>query len=212
MEKQTKYEWKKSEKEIYPTRMKPIISQLPAQTFITISGAGNPNEKAFGEKVSGLYTLAYTIKMAPKKGIVFPGAFDYAVYPLEGFWSLKDPLLDSPLDKSKLTYKIMLKQPEFVTPEVFEEALKLSQKKLSTALQNQLHLETIEEGIVGQILHKGSFDSEPESFEKLANFLEGQGYQRTSKEHKEIYLNDFNKTAVENLKTILRVSIEKTSS
>lgn len=209
MEKKQKYEWKKVEKEIYPTGKKPIISQLPAQTFITIEGEGNPNEPAFGEKVSALYSLAYAIKMAPKKGIHFPDAFDYAVYPLEGFWSLKDPIEDSPLDKSKLVYKIMLKQPNFVTPEVFAEALKLSEKKVSTLLLNQLQLETVEEGLVGQILHKGSFESEPESFGKLAEYLKENGYQRISKDHKEIYLNDFNRTAVENLKTILRVRIEK---
>lgn len=209
MEKKQKHEWKKAEKEIYPTRKKPMISKIPSQTFITIEGEGNPNEAVFGEKVSALFTLAYTIKMAPKKEIYFPGAFDYAVYPLEGFWSLKDINKEGELDKSNLIYKIMLKQPSFVTPEVFSEALKMSEKKVSLDLRNQLKLEEIEEGLVGQILHVGSFDSESDSFKRLEEFLEQEGYQRTSKNHKEIYLNDFNKTAVENLKTILRVEIER---
>lgn len=209
MEKKAKYEWRKVEKNIYPTGKKPAIIQLPAQKFITITGEGDPNEAAFGEKVSALYALAYTIRMAPKKEIHFPGAFEYTVYPLEGFWSLKNPVENQPLDKSKLTYKIMLKQPDFVTAGVFETALTLCEKKIPMTLRNQLRLETIEEGVVGQILHTGSFESEPESFEKLVDFLKREGYQRTSKNHKEIYLNDFNKTAVANLKTILRVTIEK---
>lgn len=207
MKKQQKYDWRKQEKEIYPSGKKLSILNLGPQRFITISGTGNPNEEEFSKKVGALYALSYTIKMAPKKNGHFPGAFDYSVYPLEGFWTLRDPKKGH-TDKANLAYKIMLKQPEFVTVAVFNEALKMAEKKVEIELQNKLQLEEISEGLIAQLVHQGSFDSEPETFEKMEKLIHEEGYQRVGKEHKEIYLKDFNKTAVENLKTILRIRIE----
>jgi len=65
---------------------------------------------------------------------------------------------------------------------------------------------------VAQILHIGSYDDEPETFEKLALFIKEKGYRRTSKEHKEIYMSDPRRTAPEKLKTILRVTVEQDKS
>ena len=52
-------------------------------------------------------------------------------------------------------------------------------------------------------------DDEPASFAKLTDFIETSGYQRTSMDHKEIYISDFRKVAEAKRKTILRVGIEK---
>lgn len=204
-----KYEWRKEEKSIYPSGKKPSIVTLPTQTFITISGQGNPNTEAFGEHIAALYAMSYTIKMAPKKDIHFPGAFDYTVYPLEGFWTLPDGYNKAEVDKDQLIYKIMLKQPDFVTQAVFDQAFEMAKSKIPVDLQSELRLETIDESEVGMILHVGSFDNEPESFAKLAEFLAAEGYERTSKAHKEIYLSDFRRVAEEKRKTILRVTIKK---
>lgn len=206
MEKQQKYDWRKQEKEIYPARKKLSILRLPKQRFITISGIGNFNDEDFGQRVSALYALSYIIKMAPRKEIHFADAFDYGVYPLEEIWSLVD-VEKGVKDKSNFAYKIMLKQPDFITAAVFKEALKIAEKKIDSPLIDELILEDLEEGLVAQLVHVGSFDKEQETFEKLTQLLKEQGYYRTEKEHKEIYLKDFNKTAPENMKTILRVNI-----
>ncbi len=44
-----KYEWKKSEKEIYNVKTKPIIVNIPKANFICIDGVGNPNSLQFQE-------------------------------------------------------------------------------------------------------------------------------------------------------------------
>lgn len=209
-----KYEYKKEEKMIYPTGKKHVITKLPPQRFITIEGKGNPNEEEFSAKIQPLYQLSYAIKMAPKKGIDYPGSFDYAIYPLEGFWGGAEPKEGEALDKSALEYKIMLKQPGFVTEEVFSDALSRIREKIAPHLIEQLKFETIEEGLVAQMVHRGSFDDEPETFAKLDAIIEENGFRRKTfihqeYVHKEVYLNDFRKTAVENLKTILRVAVEK---
>ncbi len=204
-----KYTWRTAEKTIYPIKKAPSIATLPTQTFITISGSGNPNSDAFGRKIAALYAVSYAIRMAHKKGIHFPGAFEYTVYPLEGFWTLPENYHSNELNKNQLVYQIMIKQPNFITPAVFDQALNLAKPKIDSELFSQLSLETKQEKTVGMILHVGSFDDEPASFAKLAQFLDEQGYKRTSKAHKEIYLSDFRKVIEDKRKTILRVSITK---
>ncbi|KRL60852.1 GyrI-like domain-containing protein [Latilactobacillus fuchuensis] len=204
-----KANWRQTEKEIYPLKKAPSITTLPSQSFITISGQGNPNGPEFAQKITALYPIAYKIRMAPKKGIEFSGAFDYTVYPLEGFWSLASGHRDGPLDKDYLQYKIMIKQPSFVDESVFNRAVELAHDKVAPELLAQVKFETFDEGDVAMIMHIGSFDDEPASFAKLETFIDASGYQRTLKEHKEIYISDFRRVPEAKRKTILRVSVEK---
>lgn len=122
-----KYEWRKQDKNIYLPKAKPEIIDLEPMTYITIQGKGNPNHPLFSELVTALYATSYAIKMMPKKGDIPEGYYDYTVFPLEGFWSLEPGSLA--FDKEKLTYKIMLRQPDFITPELFEMAKEKAAKK-----------------------------------------------------------------------------------
>ena len=65
-------------------------------------------------------------------------------------------------------------------------------------------------------MHKGSYDEEVTSVQKMNEFIEEQGYVNDLKEdslryHHEIYLSDPRKTKVENLKTVIRHPIKKKS-
>lgn len=40
------------------------------------------------------------------------------------------------------------------------------------------------------MVHIGPYDDESATFEKLADFLQKEDYERASKEHKEIYMSD----------------------
>ncbi|WP_099221454.1 GyrI-like domain-containing protein [Listeria costaricensis] len=203
-----KYEWRKQEKNLYLPSQQPVFLEVPTLKYLTIKGEGDPNGEAFTEKTGALYALSYAIRMMPKKGLTPPGYFEYTVYPLEGEWSTKQRD-EKPLDKSQFTYTIMIRQPDFVTSAVFEEAKRLAAKKVEPALLEAVKLEERTEGAVIQILHVGSYDSEPASFEKMADFAEREGYVRLSKDHKEIYLSDPRKTALDKLKTVLRVQVKE---
>ncbi|GKT02693.1 GyrI-like domain-containing protein [Furfurilactobacillus entadae] len=207
-----KHEWRKDERMLYPTMKHPSITTVPAQTMITISGQGNPNSPEFAERVGALFAISYAIKMASKKGIDFPDAIDYTVYPLEGYWTMPDDFTGGPIDKEQLVYTIMIKQPVFVTSAVFEQARQLVKDKVPETLLEQLQLTTTTEGLVGMILHVGSFDTEVEDFDRLDYFLKNEGYVRTEYAHKEIYLSDFRRVEEAKRKTLLRVKIAKRES
>src|SRR5690554_6941398 len=103
------------------TKRRTYYSRYKKANFICIDGKGNPNNEDFQKRIEVLYTLSYAIRMSPRKGINIPGYFEYTVYPLEGFWDLTEKGRKSEvLLKDELVYAIMIKQPSFVTKEVFD--------------------------------------------------------------------------------------------
>ena len=202
-----KYEWKKTEKNIYGVKQIPKIADIPAQNFIMIKGSGNPNMEDFSNRVSVLYSLAYSIKMLFKKTIKDEDSekiTDFTVYPLEGIWEEWE---GEKADKSKLRYTIMIKQPDFITRDIFEKALEEVKKKKPNNLYDEIVFEVLKEGRVIQVLHIGSYDDEPESFEKIEKLSSKMGLSRIGNSHKEIYLSNKNRTAKDKQKTVLRYSV-----
>ena len=201
-----KYEWKKNEKNLYGVKQKPQLIEIPSAYYIMIKGEGNPNGSDFSNRVSALYSLAYGIKMLfknmEKEELEYS---DFTVFPLEGIWEKSD---DEEFDKNKLKYTIMIKQPYFITKEIFELAFEKVKKKKPNELYDEVSFDCIESKKAIQILHIGSFDTEIESFEKLDNFANEMNLERSEKLHTEIYLNNKNRTAEDKLKTILRYNVK----
>ena len=201
-----KYEWKKNEKNLYGVKQKPQLIEIPSAYYIMIKGEGNPNESDFSNRVSALYSLAYGIKMLfknmEKEELEYS---DFTVFPLEGIWEKSD---DEEFDKNKLKYTTMIKQPYFITKEIFDLAFEKVKKKKPNELYDEVSFDCIESKKAIQILHIGSFDTEIESFEKLDNFANEINLERSEKLHTEIYLNNKNRTAEDKLKTILRYTVK----
>jgi hypothetical protein len=112
-----KHEWRKKEKGLYLPKKVPVQIQVPEFHFFTIKGKGNPNDDFFPEYIGVLYSLAYAVKMSPKKGLAPEGYFDYTVYPLEGVWDISAEAKNSAtggFTKDDLVFKLMIRQPDFV--------------------------------------------------------------------------------------------------
>jgi len=150
--------------------------------------------------------------MGPKKAFVSKSYFDYAVYPLEGIWDLNDEAKKSAngtFDKNDLTYKLMIRQPDFVSAEFATKIIEQVKKSKPHPLLNEICFEEIDDGLCIQMLHTGSYDSEPASFEQMMEFATKNNCIRTTRTHREIYLSDARKVAAEKLKTVLRINVEK---
>lgn len=205
-----KHEWRKKEKELYLPKTKPEVIDIPEFNFLTISGEGNPNSEFFSEYIGALYAVSYPIKMTLKKRPKPDGYSDYTVYPLEGVWDINEEAkktFNGTINKDDLVFKLMIRQPGYVSEDFAKEMIESARRKKPNELIKEVKFERITEGKCVQMMHIGSYDNEPESFEIMEAFAETQNLKRISRVHREIYLSDFRKVAEEKLKTILRFRV-----
>ena len=184
-----KYEWRKEAKALYQVKARPTILQIPGQTYIVIDGKGDPNQEDFSERVGVLYALAYAIKMKYKKAPLDQVYTDFTVFPLEGVWKKEK---EGELVKSELSYSIMIGQPDYITRELFEEALNEVKIKKPNLLYEAIRFEKIEEGLSLAMLHVGTFDTENKTFADMEDFCQLHNLKRITEFHREINLNIFN--------------------
>jgi hypothetical protein len=209
-EKMESTDYKKIYKELYAPKTVPAVLQVPPIRFVMAQGKGDPNEEAFSQLTAALYSFSYAVKMSYKSGRVPEGYYGYTVFPLEGVWDLIDPAKGSG-DKSNYRYTLMIRQPDFLTDDLFQRFLQETRQKKPNIMLERLYPGIVEEGLCCQMLHLGPYDDEPASFEKMESFCLQSGYQRLSPVHREIYLSDPRRTGPAKLKTILRFQIAPTA-
>ena len=209
-----KIDYKKTEKHLYLPKA-PAIVQVPEMAFFAVDGAGDPNTSpAYQQAMEILYGLSFTVKMSRMSGEEPAGYFDYVVPPLEGLWWTDDPGFDGkpPADKNDFRWTSLIRQPDFVTEDIFGWALeRLAKKKPELDLSKARFLRW-EEGLCAHLLHIGPYDEEPASIDKLSAFTETEGYSvdfSETRRHHEIYLGDPRRTAPEKLKTVIRHPVKK---
>ncbi len=211
------FDFKKEFKELYMPKSQPSIVDVPEMVFIMVDGQGDPNtSSAYQQAVEILYGLSYSIKMSKKSETPPSGYFDFVVPPLEGLWSVADAAFTGGVieDKRKFRWTSMIRQPEFVTQDVFDAAKKTLAKKKPHLDVSRARLERLREGLCAQIMHIGPFDDEPRSMAKLQTFIADAGYREdmaAQRRHHEIYLSDPRKTDPDKLKTVIRHPIVETS-
>jgi hypothetical protein len=200
-------DFKKTQKELYQPKTAPSIIDVPEMTFIAVDGSGNPNtSEEYAAAIELLYGFSWTIKMSNKS------VLEYIVFPLEGLWWLNDGSEAWYSDKSKYCWTSMIRQPDFVTADVFESAKSALPKKKPELDLSKARLITFAEGLCAQAMHIGTYDNEPRTNAEINQFMTDSGYVSDIgdvRRHHEIYLNDPRKTAPEKLKTILRHPIRK---
>lgn len=199
-----KEDYKKTHKILYKPNSKSFsIVDVPPMLFLMIDGKGDPNTaKEYQDALQALYPLAYKIKFKSKLDL----GMDYIVPPLEGLWWADDMSDFSSRKKENWQWRMMIMQPDWITPEFVEAGRAEIAKKASKSLP-KVRLEMFDEGTSVQILHIGPYDAEGPVLDKLHNqWLPDNGYKETGLHH-EIYLNDPRKVAAGQLKTILRQPI-----
>ena len=163
------FDFKKEYKEFYMPKRIPQIVEVPRMNYIAGRGTGDPNKKdgAYQQAVGILYALAYTIKMSYRSNYKIKGFFEYVVPPLEGFWQQGS---EGCSGKSGFRWISVIRLPDFVSQEDFQWAAAEAarKKKLNCSPAEFL---TVEEGLCVQIMHIGSYDSEPESIALMDAFL-----------------------------------------
>ena len=203
-----KVDYKKDFKHLYLPKTSPEVIEVPSMSFLMINGLGDPNGEDFAKATEALYSLSYAVRMSYKKDVVPVGYYEYTVFPLEGVWDLLDYSKPA-TKKSNLKYTIMIRQPDFLTQELFNLFLEQTKKKKPNPFLDNVRFEDMEDGLCCQMMHLGSYDDEPESFARMEKFCLERGYDRASKLHREIYLSDPRKSEPSKQKTVLRFSVKQ---
>lgn len=203
-----KLDLRKQYKYLYsPSAKKIEVVDVPPLSFAMVDGAvptgvGPGDSPDFQEAVAALYGISYTLKFMIKKRADSP--IDYPVMWLEGLWMTDSGSYHYDMTtREAMTFTAMIMQPEFITPELFEEARAQLQKKKPGPGPARVRLETFHEGPALQVMHIGPYATEPETVARLRAFAAEQGFQSHGRHH-EIYLSDPLKSAPEKMKTILR--------
>lgn len=196
----TKLDLTKEYKTYYTAKTTPEIVEIEEGKFLTIEGKGAPGSDEFQSKVSALYSLAYGVKMMMKKE-----GKDFAVAKLEGLWWVDSDKPYTEVPREEWRWKLLLRQPDFVTSEIVEKARQEVLKKKKLELANEVKFEKMKEGKCVQILHIGPYATEPESIAKMKKLMEEKNLAPNGLHH-EIYLVMAypRNVAEEKLKTILR--------
>jgi hypothetical protein len=97
--------------------------------------------------------------------------------------------------------------PNFVTTEIHSKAVEEVFIKKKLPLAKDVQLETFYEGKAVQMLHLGSYATEPITLKKMDEFIQEKEFTKTGKHH-EIYLSNPNKTKSDKLQTILRQPVK----
>ena len=106
----------------------------------------------------------------------------------------------------------MIRQPEFVTEAVFDSAKAALKKKKPDLDLSKARLVKFDEGLCVQIMHRGAYDDEPASIEKMQKFARENGYIEDfsdTRRHHEIYLSDPRRCAPERLRTVIRIPVKR---
>ncbi len=200
-----KLDLRKELKQYYKVKKRPEIIDVPPGNFLTIVGRGEPGGEAYATALQGLYGLSYTLKFKSKAE-----GRDFTVMTLEGLWWWDDPNvfdLEGAPPQEEWNWKYMIRQPDFITPEMVDEVRPEVRKKRGPAVDDVV-LETFHEGLSAQIMHLGPYSEEGPTIRRLHEFILESGYRMRGIHH-EIYMSDPRRSKPENIKTIIRQPIDR---
>lgn len=198
-----KTDFKKQLGQFYAAKVdQPVVVQVPKLNFIMIDGKGDPNtSQEYIDAIQTLYPVAYTIKFTSK----LQNGEDFGVMPLEGLWWTENMAEFSTLDKSNWLWTAMIMQPDVVTADIYDQAVRQVRDKKNPKSLDRLRFASYDEGRAAQVMFIGQYSDEGPTIENLHKFIGEQGGTLGgAKHHHEIYLSDPRRADPSKLQTIIR--------
>ena len=194
-----KPEFKDDLKSIYGiSERKPYFVNVPAMGYLAFDGEGHPSGEDFQTACEALFTLSYLIKFDIARKTL---GIDYKVSPMEATW-----FLDKNGAKTKFTWTMMIRQPDFVTEDTLAIAASLAKAKKKLIASERVRFSRVEFGKCVQCVHRGDYNEMNSTLAKMQAFADENGFDSDKYTH-DIYLNDSRKTKTENLRAIMRLKI-----
>ena len=206
-----KHEWKRHEREIYRGYRKPRLVTISRQSFVMLPSMAIPESEAFAQQLSVLFSVAYRIKMQFKALCCNDGqqrtryAFeDFTMYPLEVVWQ--------PPPEERLAgdtpHSLMIRQPDWITRDMFEAACETVKKKSPHPLLNDIVFDAIDGGKCVQALRNFSTQTTANILAEMDIFTASVGLKRKNQCFREIHLWDMRKKNPKKPHSILHYWVE----
>jgi hypothetical protein len=206
-----KLDLKKLEKRLYsPSTLKVSLVDVPKMNYLMIDGKGDPNTSTeYQDAMETLFPVSFKVKFISKK----EKNQDYVVMPMEGLWWVPEMEDFSIEDKSSWNWTAMIRQPDFITQSMIDQAISEVKQKKNPPSLAKIRFESLLEGLSAQIMHIGPYSEEGPTVEKLHSCIREKGFYFNGvlpgQKHHEIYLSDMRRTKPERLKTIIRQPVNE---
>lgn len=174
----------------------------PKLNYIMIDGIGNPTVEEFKLKSEAMWILAKEIKVELSKL-----GTRITLSPLEGLWDTYDNAHFDVTRKKMIKFTLIMAQHEQVTEKMLERIKTRLLQQSDNPYILDIYFKGLEEQECVQMLHIGPYNTEINTTKQIMEYITVENL-KLSGIHHEIYLNDPEKVAPKDLKTIVRYPIE----
>jgi hypothetical protein len=180
--------------------------EVPSMNFIMIDGEGNPHSSNGNyNAVDVLTEVSYILNLISRKNL----QIDYPAMPVEIlWWNETNPTVDSISDGDSLKWTAMIRQPDCITKDLFNKAVKQVEYKGYNGISDKIEYESFYEGLSVQIMDTGSYDTIFNSKSKINDFINNNSLIENGNYH-EIFISGLRKFKLENIKSILRQPVKR---
>lgn len=192
----------KERRDSYTAGPQPRLVDVPPLLYLVVHGTGAPADVAFTTAVSALYSVAYSLRFLARGN----GLVDYKVPPLEALWDADSPEAFLTRDTKSWKWTLLSALPDEIDEEIVGRARSKAALRCGEGV-DAVRLERIVEGRSAQVLHRGPYDSEGPTIQRLHSFIAGAGLHPRAQHH-EIYLSDPRRTRPDRIRTIIRQPVE----
>jgi hypothetical protein len=171
----------------------PELVEIGPVRVLAYEGRGAPGGAAHLGAVQALYAVVESVQRLANETVPF------LVPPLEGLWWVDDdrPALEVPREEWR--WQLLLRIPEEVDKGSVDRA-----SELAGDVGRGVELTTLAEGLCVQALHRGPYDTEPETIAAMDALMEHELLTMNGRHH-EIYLTPITEQLPpQEIQTILR--------
>ena len=182
--------------------------EVPEFKFLMIDGVIEDGEnlktsQSFQEALNALSGISFTLKFMSKLNRENP--IDFNTMPMEARWQM--PADGDLNNRSGWTWTLMAMQPEHITQEMVNKATESLRKKQGEASAlKSIRCEPFTEGTSIQIMHVGSQELAPMTFDRMKDYADYKKYELTGNYH-EIYISDPRHEHPDKERTIIRYPV-----
>ncbi len=177
VEQVSKVDLTKTNKTYYNAKLSPELVELDWYNYISVTGKGAPESKAFEQAMSNIYPVAYKTKFRSKEL-----GKDYVVPKMEGFWFVENGEFED-AKREDWCWTVMIPLPSFVHPKMVKQII------TELGFEESVKVELQKTAKHAQMLHMGSYEAEEETLKVLHSFIADSNLKMAGY-HREVYIKN----------------------